>query len=719
MAKKQTKLVIVESPSKANTLKKFLGSEYTVEASAGHVIDLPPKSLGVNVEKDFTPTYKTIKGKEKIIKHLQEAAKNASVILLAPDPDREGEAIAWHLSTALGKNKNIKRIEFHEITKDAVLFAVKHPREIDMDRVNAQQARRILDRLVGYKISPLLWRKVRKGLSAGRVQSVAVRLICEREDLINAFKAQEYWTIIANLANNSKVEFSARLISKDGEALGGRPQEKTKIVVSEAEAKQILSELDGAQYTISQITKKESRRYPTPPFITSTLQQEASRKLGFSAKRTMMLAQKLYEGMDLKDEGRHGLITYMRTDSVRIATEAETAVRKYIVENFGKEFIPAQPLHYKKKKQAQDAHEAIRPTSVLRSPEKIKESLGPDEYKLYDLIWKRFVACQMEAAIFDQTAADIAAKNYLFRANGSVIKFEGFLKVYMESTDEDTPQETEGLLPELNEKELLTLLKLLPEQHFTEPPARYNEASLVKELEKRGIGRPSTYAPIIATIQDRGYVEKEGKALKPTEIGVTTNTLLVKHFPQILDIKFTAQMEDELDDVAEAKINWVKALKDFYEPFAAALSLAEVKMEKVKKEIATDEVCPTCGKPLIIREGRYGNFIACSGYPKCKYTKPTKEDEVKVTEVCEKCGKPMVMKHSRFGSFLACSGYPNCKNTKNIIKKIDAKCPKCGGDISERRTRRGKIFYGCSNWPKCDFATWQRPAPEKKEGENA
>ncbi|MDI6731372.1 MAG: type I DNA topoisomerase [Candidatus Margulisbacteria bacterium] len=719
MAKKSIKLVIVESPSKANTLKKFLGAGFAVEASAGHVRDLPPKSLGVNIEKDFTPTYKTIKGKEKIIKHLQDAAKKASLILLAPDPDREGEAIAWHLKTALGDGKNIKRIEFHEITKDAVTKAVSHPREIDLARVNAQQARRILDRLVGYKISPLLWRKVRKGLSAGRVQSVAVRLICEREEEVNKFKPQEYWTIIASLANQEKSEFSAKLIAKGETALGGRPQEKGKVIGSESEAQQILQALDRARYQVSQVVKKEMRRYPTPPFITSTLQQEAARKLGFSAKKTMVIAQKLYEGIDIKGKGRHGLITYMRTDSVRIAVEAETAVRQYIIDTFGKESLPPQPIRYKKKKQAQDAHEAVRPTLVSRSPENIKSSLSLDEFKLYELIWKRFVACQMEAAIFDQTAVDIKANDCTFRANGSVIKFEGFLKVYLESEDEEEQKEAEGLLPALQENEDLALQKLTPEQHFTEPPARYNEASLVKELEKRGIGRPSTYAPIIATIQDRGYVEKEGKALKPTEIGKVTNGLLVKHFPQILDIKFTAHMEDELDDIVAKKMDWVDTLKEFYDPFARSLAEAEVKMEKVKKETATNEICPKCGKPLIIRGGRYGDFIACSGYPKCKYTKPTKEDEIKVSEVCEKCGKPMILKHSRFGSFLACSDYPKCKNTKTIIKKVGVKCPKCGAELTERRTRRGKIFYGCSRWPKCDFATWQKPQPTPPEGSNA
>jgi len=708
--------VIVESPAKARTLKKFLGKDYGVEACGGHVRDLPKKTLGVKIEKDFEPTYQIIKGKEKIIKILKTAAQTAKLVFLAPDPDREGEAIAWHLKALLGENGKVKRIEFNEITKEAVTQAVKQPREIDMARVNAQQARRILDRLVGYKISPLLWKKVRKGLSAGRVQSVAVRLICEREEKIKKFKAEEYWDILAKLSTKGKEEFSSRLIAKGEEALGVRPSEKGKVISSEAQAKKILKELEGAHYLVTKIEKKEQKRHSSPPFITSTLQQEASRKLGFSAKRTMVLAQKLYEGIDIKGEGRIGLITYMRTDSVRIAEEAEAAARKYIAEVFGNEYLPPHPQRYKKKKQAQDAHEAIRPTSVFRHPEKVKESLKPDELKLYDLIWKRFVACQMKSAIFDQTSVDISANHYKFRATGSVMKFEGFIKVYLESEDEGEGEEKAGTLPLLKAGEELTLLSLSPEQHFTQPPPRYNEASLVKELEKRGIGRPSTYAPILSTVQERGYVEKEGKALKPTEIGIITNGLLVKHFPRIMDIKFTAHMEDDLDDIVAEKMEWADALKEFYEPFAKALAEAEVKMEKVKKEIKTKEICPKCGKILVIRQGRYGDFLACSGYPKCKFTKTLPEEESKALvgqEKCEKCGKAMTLKHSRYGDFLACTGYPKCKNIKPILKKIGAKCPQCNGELVERRTRRGKLFYGCSNYPKCDFATWQRPASAK------
>ena len=718
-------LVIVESPAKARTLEKFLGKGYEVEASGGHVCDLPAKSLGVKVDKDFEPNYQIIKGKEKIVKLLKTAAAKADQIFLAPDPDREGEAIAWHLKTLLGEDGKIKRIEFHEITKQAVTDAVKHPREIDMARVDAQQARRILDRLVGYKLSPLLWKKVRKGLSAGRVQSVAVRLICEREDEVSKFKPQEYWDIQAKLANTAGDELTARLVAKAGAALGVRPDEKGAVISNEKDAKQIVKELENSAFSVKEIRKKEQHRYPAPPFITSTLQQEAARKLGFSAKKTMTLAQKLYEGEEVKGEGRVGLITYMRTDSVRIANEAENEVRKYISDNFGAPFLPALPVRYKKKKQAQDAHEAVRPTAVARTPEKLAASLKGDEFRLYELIWKRFVACQMAAAVLEQTAIDIQAGEYLLRANGSEVKFEGFLKLYVESTDEAEAEEgKEGFLPKLAENEKLKVRQLTPAQHFTEPPPRYTEASLVKELEQKGIGRPSTYAPIMSTIIDRGYVTKEGKALKPTEIGVVTNGLLVKHFPKVLDIKFTARLEDELDDILEGKIKWVEVLKEFYDPFKAALAEADVKMEKVKKEIMTEEICPTCGSKLVIRQGRYGDFMACSTYPKCKFTKNLPEEEAKakaIQEICEKCGKPMTIKRGRFGEFLACSGYPNCKNIKPILKKLGVKCPKCAGELVERRTKKGRLFYSCSNYPNCDFATWQRPSaenpPKKKAGE--
>jgi DNA topoisomerase-1 len=717
-------LVIVESPAKARTLEKFLGKDFIVMACGGHIRDLPPKSLGVNVEKGYLPNYQVIKGKEKIVKELKAASRKAKVVFLAPDPDREGEAIAWHLQHLLGEDGRVKRIEFHEITKDAVVQAVKHPRAIDLDRVNAQQARRILDRLVGYKLSPLLWKKVRKGLSAGRVQSVAVRLICEREEEIKIFKSQEYWDVLAELAGKAGPAFRSRLAAKGEMPLGVRPGEKGKIISSREEADRIVSELKGAAYAVKEIRRKEQRKYPSPPFITSTLQQDAARKLGFSAKKTMLLAQKLYEGEEIKGEGRVGLITYMRTDSVRIAREAEAEARKFILQNFGKPFLPAAPVHYKTKKQAQDAHEAIRPTAVTRSPEKIKGSLKGDEFKLYELIWKRFVACQMNPAVYDQTAVDISAGDYVLRANGSVIKFEGFLKLYEESRDESAAGEEGAVLPELKEKEKLTLRELLPQQHFTEPPPRYTEAALIKELEQKGIGRPSTYAPIISTIQERGYVLKEGRALKPTDIGAVTNGLLIKSFPRIMDVKFTAGMEEELDKVMEEKSDWIAVLKSFYVPFKKSLAEAEVKMEKVKKEIMTEEICPECGNKLVIRQGRYGDFVACSNYPKCKFTKnlPGGEEEKASKEVCEKCGKPMTLKHGRFGAFLACTGFPSCRNIKPVLKTVGVKCPKCGGELTERRTRKGRVFYGCSNYPRCNFATWQRPTGDsmkkKTEGED-
>lgn len=703
-------LVIVESPAKAKTLEKFLGKDFEVSACGGHVRDLPQKTLGVDVARDFKPTYVVLKDRVKIINTLKKSAQKAKCIYLAPDPDREGEAIAWHLKYLLGKDGRVKRIEFNEITKEAVLSSLKHSRDIDMSRVNAQQARRILDRLVGYKLSPLLWRKVRKGLSAGRVQSVAVRLICEREEEIKNFKPQEYWQITAKFSTKNKETFEARLIYP----CGVRPSEKGEIIKSKAEAEKVLKNLEGVNYVVSEIKKKEVKRYPFPPFITSTLQQEASRKLGFSTKKTMVIAQKLYEGVDIKGEGRVGLITYMRTDSVRIAHEAENEVRKYINECFGKNYLPVQAIKYKTKKQAQDAHEAIRPTSVLRHPEKIKDSLNPEEFKLYSLIWKRFVACQMNPAIFDQTSIDISAKEYIFRATGSILKFDGFIKIYREEEGEEgISGDEEGKLPQINEREILRLIELIPSQHFTEPPPRYTEASLVKALEEKGIGRPSTYAPIISTIQERGYVTREGKVLKPAEIGSVTNELLVKHFPDILDIKFTAHLEDDLDEILEEKIEWVEVLKEFYGPFAKDLAEAEVKMKKVKKEVATEEICPKCGKKLVIRAGRYGDFLACSGYPQCKFTKNLLSEESKLLEgqeLCEKCKSPMTLKHGRYGDFLACSAYPKCKNIKPILKKIEGKCPKCGAELVERRTKKGKLFYGCSSYPKCDFATWQKPA---------
>lgn len=720
MAKKKN-LVIVESPAKARTLEKFLGKGFEVRACGGHIRDLPPQRLGVNIDEDFEPTYITIKGKSEIIKLLKTHAKKAEKVYLAPDPDREGEAIAWHLKNALGRSIKVKRIEFNEITKAAVQEAVEHPREIDKDRVDAQQARRVLDRLVGYKISPILWKKIRKGLSAGRVQSVAVRLICDREKAIRAFKPEEYWKITAKLSKEGQDQtFEAKLFSKGNEKIK---------VTSGGQANKIVAEAKAGSFDVTKVVRKEQKRHSAPPFITSTLQQEAARKLGFSAKKTMSVAQRLYEGVELKkSHERVGLITYMRTDSFRLAAQAIGEVRKYIAEKHGKQYLPAKPAFYKRKKQAQDAHEAIRPTSVFRTPDAIKDSLSLDQYKLYLLIWNRFVACQMKSAVIDQTSVDIDAAGYTFRATGSIIKFDGFMTLYIEGKDEEE-EEKAGVLPDLSEGDKLNLLGLLPTQHFTQPPPRYSEATLVKELEQKGIGRPSTYAPIMATVESRGYVKRENKYMRPTKLGETINQQMVLHFPRIVDVSFTAHMEDDLDDILEGKVKWRAMLADFYGPFAKTLEKAKVNMKKIKKEKMLEEKCPDCGKNLMIRDGRYGEFIACSGFPKCRYTRAIEEKktddaqkgETGATkpvgevskEMCDKCGKPMVMKRSRYGAFLACSGYPKCKNIKSIVKEIGIDCPDCGGKLIERRSRRGKIFYGCSNYPKCKFGLWSKPTGEK------
>jgi DNA topoisomerase-1 len=734
---KQKNLIIVESPAKARTLEKFLGKDFKVVACGGHVRDLPSQRLGVDVEKAFMPTYVTVKGKAPMIKSLKEAAEHASVIYLAPDPDREGEAIAWHLKNVLGEKVKVKRIEFHEITKSAVQEAVKHPRTIDLNRVDAQQARRILDRLVGYKISPILWQKIRKGLSAGRVQSVALRLICDREAQIRGFKPEEYWNIVASLMQgNSGKSFSAKFVGKGGEKIK---------VVNQKQAEQIVAAAKTVPFVVAEVTKKEQRRYPAPPFITSTLQQEAARKFGFSAKKTMAVAQTLYEGVEVKGEGRVGLISYMRTDSFRLSTLALDEVRKFIASSFGTAYLPPKPNFYKKKKQAQDAHEAIRPTSTLRTPDQIKSDLTPEQYKLYLLIWNRFVACQMLPAILDQTAVDIEAAPYSFRATGSVIMFDGFIILYIEGKDEEESQDEGegGVLPELTKGEALTLKEIIPTQHFTQPPARFTEATLVKELEQKEIGRPSTYAPIMATLDERGYVEKENRFLRPTELGELINSQMVKHFPEIVDVSFTARMEEELDEILEGTVKWQKMLAEFYRPFSRHLEKAKVEMKKIKSEQKLEELCPNCGKHLMVREGRFGKFIACSGFPKCRYTRHLEEKGkgagkgkggegegaeeqgkeqgkgqgegkgMEPSPVCEKCGKPMIKKFSRFGAFWACSGYPECKNIKSITKEIGVACPACGGKLIERRSKRRKVFYGCSNYPKCKFALWDKPTGEK------
>ncbi|MGA2689825.1 MAG: type I DNA topoisomerase [Candidatus Korobacteraceae bacterium] len=779
-------LVIVESPAKAKTIQKYLGPGYDVEASLGHIKDLPKKSLGVDLDNDFSTEYVVIPGKEKVVARLKKLAKTANAIYLAPDPDREGEAIAAHLAEELGGNRvdgkktkksaviPIRRVTFNESTKRAVQEAFLHPRDIDTNLVDAQQTRRVLDRLVGYQISPLLWDKVRRGLSAGRVQTVALRLIVEREREIKAFVKEEYWTIDAHLQGPKPPAFDARFI--------GIGDEKTPISNGE-EAEKIKAALDNADWAVRSVDTRERRRSPAAPFTTSKFQQDASRKLRFSVKRAMMIAQRLYEGVDLGgEEGTVGLITYMRTDSPQVSNDALAEVREYIGKGFGREFLPESPNTYKSKKSAQEAHEAIRPTSVARHPDQMKQYLQEDEYKVYKLIWQRFVASQMNPAVFDQTTVDIDAKSktgdtvYRFRVTGSVLKFEGFLKVYEESKD-SKDEEDEALkhkLPLLVAGQKLTLKDLNPEQHFTEPPPRFNEASLVKELEERGIGRPSTYSAIISTIQERQYVQKVGGKFIPTEIGLVVTDLLVANFKDIFDPQYTARLEEELDEIEEGKETWTDALKDFYKKFEKELHYAEKHMENVKRmEKPTDEKCERCGSPLVIKWGKHGSFYACSAYDKtdpnsCTFTKENPIDlpdldsadiqETTQEEYCENCGRPMVLKRGRFGQFMACTGYPDCKTTRRLDqgKKVpdiplDEKCPQCGrnlllrhgrygefiscsgypeckwvkqnyigvkcpecktGDLAEKKARRGNFFYGCSNYPKCRFTSAYKPVDE-------
>jgi DNA topoisomerase-1 len=700
------KLIIVESPAKTKTLKGFLGNDYQIEASMGHVRDLPEKKLAIDIEKDFKPTYEIIPSRVDVITKLRKAAKEASEVYLASDPDREGEAISWHLKEALGL-KNPKRIQFNEITKTAVQAALVNSRQIDMDRVNAQQARRELDRIVGYKISPILSKKVQPRLSAGRVQSVAVRMVVEREREIEAFKPVEYWSITATLTpDTQKSKFDAALTQRDGKKLEIGDQETSDSV---------LRDLDGAAYSVKTVKKSEKRRNPSAPFITSTLQQEASRKLGFGAKKAMMVAQQLYEGVDVAGEGHIGLITYMRTDSTRIADEAQAAAREYIKQTYGASYVPAQPKQYTKGGAAQDAHEAIRPTGVERLPDQVARLLTPDQAKLYKLIWQRFVASQMAPAVFDVVTVDIAAKNYLFRATGSTTKFDGFLRVYREGKDDVSQVEDEDKqpLPPLTQGQILKLLALTPKQHFTEPPPRYTEATLVKALEEKGIGRPSTYAAIMSTIVDRKYVELTEKRFRPTPLGGTVNDLLVKHFPSVLDITFTAGMETQLDSVAEGKEDWVAMMRRWYEPFADSVQRAKTEMEDMRvppRDAGQD--CPTCGKPMVIRQSRYGEFVSCSGYPACKTI--VRPDAPKIDAPCPKCGKPMVSRTGRFGEFIACTDYPECKTTMQPASaKIDIPCPKCGGEIQQKRSKKGMTFFGCGNYPTCDFVSWGKPLDRK------
>ncbi len=720
-------LVIVESPTKAKTLSKYLGRNYQVLASVGHLKDLPKSKLGIDLDHDFEPHYVVIRGKSKILKEIKSSAKKAKEIYLAPDPDREGEAIAWHIAEELnGDGNRVHRILLNEITEAAVKRAIKSPGTIDMKKVNAQQARRVLDRLVGYLLSPLLWKKIRRGLSAGRVQSVAVRVICERENEREAFRPVEYWTITATLAGEHPPTFTAKLIEV---------QDERAVIQTESQATQIVQDLEGATFSVSNVEQKEKRRNPLPPFVTSRLQQDSVRKLRFAAKKTMMLAQRLYEGIEIGKEGQVGLITYMRTDSPRIAPEALQDLRGYIQESFGESYLPTQPNVYKTQKSAQEAHEAIRPTSVHRDPETLRPYLEPDLYKLYKLIWNRFVASQMTAGVDLITQVDIKAGNYTFRASGTVEKFDGFRRIYREEvepahenggTGEEGAPDINASLPILTVDESLTLVEgpeagIQSKQHFTQPPPRYNEASLIRAMEEKGIGRPSTYATIISTIQDRHYVEKEDNRFRPTELGRMVNDRLIGHFPDVFDVEFTAKMESELDGIEDGEKDWVTTVKEFYQPFMKDLESAETNMEDLKgKEEPTDIPCDKCGQPMVIKWGRHGHFLACPGYPDCKNTKEFTKDEsgtihiveekLEISdETCDKCGSPMVVKRGRFGSFLACSQYPDCKTTKPL--KLGVKCPveECGGDLVQKRTKKGRTFYSCSRYPNCKFALWDRP----------
>ncbi len=739
-------LIIVESPAKARTITKYLGRGYTVMASVGHVKDLPTSKLGVDIEHDFTPQYVIIKGKAQVLAEIKKKAKEADKVYLAPDPDREGEAIAWHIAQeidgksfdrkAVGKNRKVFRVLFNEITESAIKRALQSPGQVDMKLVNAQQARRVLDRIVGYQGSQLLWKKVRRGLSMGRVQSVAVKLICDREREREAFRSEEYWSITATLAGKNPPPFEAKLHS-----INGQDAE----IPSGTEAERIVAAVGGKDFIVRSVERKEKKRNPVAPFITSRLQQEAARKLHFSPKKTMTLAQQLYEGMEIGKEGPVGLITYMRTDSPRIGKEAAEEARQVVRERFGAEYLPQTPNVYKTQKAAQEAHEAIRPTSARRDPDSIKRFLERDHYQLYKLIWNRFIASQMAPAVLEVTRVDCSPEQtpdtYVFRANGTVVKFAGHTAVYQEGrdaeaiaqnrkTDQEVEEETERQLPALTEGERLRLVAqegqpvagLLPKQHFTQPPPRYNEALLIRELEEKGIGRPSTYASITSTIQDRKYVEKKEGRFVPTETGIVVNDFLVKGFPDILNVDFTSLMEKELDEVEEGEKPWVTAVRDFYVPFRKDIEKAkDLPGPKDTVEPPTNIPCELCGRMMEIKWGRNGKFLACPGYkedPPCKNTqnfeklpdgtiKIVAKEDASTDEKCEKCGSPMVIKTGRFGKFIACSAYPTCKTTKPI--PLGVKCPQDGGELTQKRSKKGRTFYACANYPKCEFALWDRP----------
>lgn len=717
MAKAKSALLVVESPTKAKTVGKYLkdlGGEFkqfTVKATVGHLRDLPQRELGVDVDNDFAPKYVTIRGKGKTLAELKKAAKNADAIYLATDPDREGEAIAWHVADQLNAAPRIRRVLFHEITKDAVREAIQNPTSIDERKVDAQQARRILDRLVGYKASPLLWKSIKTGLSAGRVQTVALRLICEREGEIRAFTPKEYWSIEVDLEAHRK-KFQAKL----HKIAGHRPE-----LANEAAAAKVVKAVTGKAFVVSAVTRRQRRKHAPPPFTTSTLQQEAAKQVGFSAQRTMRTAQQLYEGVEIGSEGAVGLITYMRTDSTRVAPVALEAVREYIGKEFSSEYLPAKPNVFTSRKsaRAQDAHEAIRPSDVWRRPDDLKKALTPDQLKLYRLIWQRFVGSQMAPVVYDTTTIDFEVGQYLFRATGSVVKFKGYHAVFHEGHEAEEGRTLEDLkpVPSLEEGEEAKVRQITPNQHFTEPPPRYSEASLVKELEKRGIGRPSTYAAIISTLRNRDYVTLAERRFQPTSLGETVSRVLVSRFPDIFNVEFTSEMENELDKVEEGDLGWVDVLRNFYGPFSTALEAIDPEAMIREAHDVSDvegQPCPECGKgTLRVRTGRFGPFIACSDYPECKHTKPLKRDRAPdrpTDQKCPTCDRPMVIKTGRYGEFLACTGYPECKTTRPI--PLGVKCPKCkDGDLAERRTKRGRSFFGCSRYPDCDFSTWYRPTP--------
>lgn len=723
-------LVVVESPAKAKTIKKYLGPDYDVKASVGHVKDLPMKAersgnfsdrekgykdsvLGVDVEKGFRPHYEVIPGKEKVIKALRDSAKKAERVLLATDPDREGEAIAWHLSEELDKPKDrVYRVLFNELTEKTIKEAIASPCRLDENKYNAQQARRILDRIVGYQLSPLLWDKVRYGLSAGRVQSVALRMIVDRQNAIDTYVPQEYWTVTATLNAGVPPLFDAKLVEVDGR------KAEIRDMATAAELSRIAQ---GHAFEVQDVKRRERARKPPPPFITSTLQQEASRKLRMPSSRTMRVAQQLYEGIELGDQGSVGLITYMRTDSPRVAQEAQLAALSYIEKTYGPAFVPQKPNVYRGRKSAQEAHEAIRPTSLDYTPERVKRFLDKNQLAVYTLIWNRFLASQAAPAIFDLTTASIRSGPLTFRVTGSVMKFEGFLKIYGPSREDDTEarngekDDAGRELPPLKSKDVLTLEKLTPRQHFTQPPPAFNEASLIKELEEQGIGRPSTYAETVTTIQKRKYVELQDGKFKPTLLGRIIASLLIDSFPQLLNTRFTAEMESSLDLIEEGQASWTETLESFYQPFRASLLEARKGMRNVKRDgIATGVICPECGRHLVLRSGRYGLFLGCSGFPECGYTRNVSEEQaeakepIPTDEVCKVCGASMVIREGRTGPFLSCSRYPDCKTAAPLGTGVP--CPKCGnGELVQRRSKKGKTFYSCNRYPDCDYSLWNKP----------